>query len=262
MREEGRALPPEAEGVPVDGEDDPERLERVKDERARERETGDRPALERQRRAEEASVRRALAPHGDLEVFAGLGEAPLVLEVHVHEGRDVEVLLEADGLAGLHDVGVPLAPRRVVDLRDDGVDPRPRRVPAVVEAHRVEDVAERAELREDADRSRGPRARPRLDEVSHRLVERDARIAEVVGAAEPRDVRPPRGPEPAAPEHRLDLVELEVDEDDPVLEAVLHGRAPPVPDASLVEAAPHATSSVANDRATASPLLTPSSWKP
>src|SRR5581483_4350294 len=57
VRVEGRALPPEAERVPVDRGDDPDGHERVGDEDAGERPPRERPARERQRGVEEARAR-------------------------------------------------------------------------------------------------------------------------------------------------------------------------------------------------------------
>ena len=58
---------------------------------------------------------------------------------------------------------VALAPRRVGDVGDHGLDALAVGVEAVVEAHRVEDVADVAQVREQPDRAGGPDAGPRLD---------------------------------------------------------------------------------------------------
>ena len=85
--------------------------------------------------------------------------------------------------AGEH-VGVALSPGDVLDLGDDRLDPLAGGVEAVVEADRVEGVAEVAQAGEQADRAGGAGAGLGLDGVADALVERPRRVAEVVGAAE------------------------------------------------------------------------------
>ena len=99
--------------------------------------------------------------------LAGHAEAPVVVHLHRHERRDVESPWRSDSAAraGSRRVAasrarsVALAPRRVGDFGDDGLDARVRGVEAVVEAHRVEAVAEVAQVREQADGPARPHAR-------------------------------------------------------------------------------------------------------
>ena len=119
-----------------------------------------------------------------------------------HERRDVERLVDAAvehrAVAGARQhVGVALAPRRVRDLGDDGLEALAARREAVVEAHRVEAVPERARLGEQPHRAAGVGAGAPGDERADRVGERHGRVAEVVGAAEAHEPRPARD-EPAA----------------------------------------------------------------
>src|ERR1700761_2680148 len=81
-------------------------------------------------------------------------------------------------------VGVSLPPGYVLDLGDDSLDPPTGGVEAVVEADRVEAVAEVTQAGEEADRAGRAGRAGSLDGVVDALVERTRRVAEVVGAAE------------------------------------------------------------------------------
>jgi hypothetical protein len=74
-------------------------------------------------------------------------------------------------------VGVSLPPGYVLHLRDDILDPPTGGVEAVVEADRVEAVAEVTEAGEDTDRAGGARCAGGGDDVADALVQR-ARRAE------------------------------------------------------------------------------------
>ena len=75
-------------------------------------------------------------------------------------------------LAAGEDVGVALSPGDVLDVGDDRLDPLAGRVEAVVEADRVEGVAEVAQAGEQADRAGGAGAGRGLDGVAGALGER------------------------------------------------------------------------------------------
>src|SRR5581483_3169851 len=104
---------------------------------------------------------------------------------------------------------------------------------------------------EDPDWPAGPRARALLHEGPYGLVERDARIAEVVGALEPD--------EPAARERPL---EIDVREREAVAELVRPLREAAVAHGALVDGARGHVSRAPKRSATRNPLTTPSSWKP
>ncbi len=91
---------------------------------------------------------------------------------------------------------------------------------------------------------------------AHRLCQ--IAVAEVVGAAEPRERRVARGAQQAAVEHAGQLVQVEVGHEEAVAELV-PDRTPEaaVPDGPLVERAPHSVTPNGSHAATA--LRTPSS---
>src|ERR1700761_5658451 len=80
-------------------------------------------------------------------------------------------------------VGVSLPPGYVLDLGDDSLDPPTGGVEAVVEADRVEAVAEVAQAGEEADRAGGAGRAGVGDDIADALVERAGRVAEVVAPA-------------------------------------------------------------------------------
>ena len=91
----------------------------------------------------------------------GVAGAEGVRLVHPHQGRDVVCLLQLVGqhcslaLSPVQYVGVSLPPGYVLDLGDDVLHPPTGGVEAVVEADRVEGVAEVAQAGEEADRAGG-----------------------------------------------------------------------------------------------------------
>src|SRR5687767_13891816 len=91
----------------------------------------------------------------------------------------------ADRAGDRQHVGVTLFPRRVGDLGDDGFDACVVRVEHVVEADRVEAVAEKTQMGEQADRARGPHSGALLHESAYRLVERQLRRPQKILAAKP-----------------------------------------------------------------------------
>ena len=87
--------------------------------------------------------------HLHLEPLSRDRKTPVVGLLHRVEGRDVEGLVERGDRAvraGRQHVGVPLAPGGVGDLGHHGPEPLAALVEAVVEAHRVEDVAQRSHV--------------------------------------------------------------------------------------------------------------------
>ena len=209
----------------------------------------------------------------DGEPRRGKRRVPDVFHVHPQEGGDVEALLRPRAQAGarrfrappVEDVAVLLAPRRVVDLGHQRFEALAVRSEAVVEAHRVEAVPEGAQVGEQPDGAVRPPAGLRRDQVADRGVEGRVRVAEMVAAVQPGEVRAAGRPQPAALEHRVQFAEVQVHEEQRVLERVGMRLEAPVPDPPRVERArPGAAGHAATPsrRATASALTTPSSWKP
>ena len=97
--------------------------------------------------------------------------------------------------------------------------------------------------------------------VANGGVDRQGRVAEIVAAAQLRQVRPVHRPQPAASEHLVELGQVQVQLEHPVAESVLHRRVPAVPDPAFIDGGvqSHLTPSA---RATSTPLRRPSSWKP
>jgi hypothetical protein len=100
-------------------------------------------------------------------------------------------------------------------------------------------MAEVAQVAEHADRPFRPPARAGLNQIAHRLIERDLRVAEVIFASEPGDVGPVAGPERVKSKNLLELGEVQVDQEETVAELVLHRQKPAVPDEAFVDAAIH-----------------------
>ena len=224
--------------------------------------------LQRERRVE----RRAGPPRGSrcaptASAPGAVARASVAL-VHAHERRDVQRLVEA---RPEHRARRPPRARsawrsphgRVGDLGDDRLDAARPSVEAVVEAHRVEAVPERAQVGEQADRAGGRDAGALARRASRTASASGARVAEVVargGSARARAARA-RGGRRAAP-------------------AARRGRRTPargggvnclarlgeaaVADRALVEAARGHSHSASPKRAghPRSALTTPSSWKP
>ncbi len=167
----GTRLQPQPQRLPVDRGRDLEWQQRVAQQRAGQRAAAERHAVERHGGVE---LQCPFAPvlHVHQQAAVGLAEAPVVLHVHRQERRHVEVLAEAEALlrgralvvARRQHVAMALTPRGVVDLRDDRLEFPVRCVEAVVEAHRVEAVAEQARRGEQPDRSRRTTARAALDQ--------------------------------------------------------------------------------------------------
>ena len=186
-------------------------------------------------------------PNGKLTVFLG---SALAL-----------VLSSALGVFDRQQVGVALAPGGVGDLGQDPVERRAVGAEAVVEAHRVHGLAEVAAVGEQADRSVRPASQLGLHAVADRSVQRHGRVAEIVAAAELRQVGPVHRPQPAAGEHLVQLGQVQVELEDPVAEGVRGWAEPAVPDPAFVDGGLQGHSQP-RPRATSMPLRRPSSWKP
>jgi spermidine/putrescine transport system ATP-binding protein len=193
--------------------------------------------------------------------------------------RPEKIHLRADGLGvlELQHVGMPLVPGRVGDLRHDRLDGLPGRVVDVVQADRVEVVAEVAQVREQPDRAPRPHARLALDGVAYRLVQRLARVAVEILPAEPADGGSARRPEPVPVEEPGQFREVDEREEDTVAELVAARAEAPVADPAGIEAAVHrarcegsrigacaggAPVAAAKSWSAQSALTTPSSWNP
>ena len=139
----------QADRVAVDQRQHPDVRERVAGADSRRGAPGQLAAAQRERGVErELSVPAALDV--DREAPAGSAGSCAVDVVHAHERRHVQRLGDVSVSVG-KDVRAPLAPRRVRDLGEDCLHSVTARVQAVVEAHRVEAVPERAELGEEPD---------------------------------------------------------------------------------------------------------------
>ncbi len=134
-------------------------------------------------------------------------------------------------------VHVALAPGRVRHLGGDSLDALPAAIEAVVEADRVEQVPEGAQVRQHAHRPVRSLARALLDRVQHRRAQRLLGIAEVVRASKPRRRRPAGRPQPAAVQQLRQLVEVQVAHEQPHAQLVLDRLVTAVAQPALVEGA-------------------------
>ena len=173
--------------------------------------------------------------------------------------------LVAAGLPGhVEDVADLLAPGGVGDFGDQRLDLRAVGREAVVDADRVDAVAEIAQMGQQADRALRAAAGLPFRQIAHVSIQRHAGVAEMILAAEPGQRRSTGRPQPAALEHGFEFRQIEVDHEQVVTEFVPAREKAPVPDVAEVEATVHAAirGDSSRPRATASPLFTPSSWKP
>ena len=290
MGEVARALQLQPQRLRVDLRHHLHRHRRVARQQAGEPGAAELAAAQRERRVE-ALAARGVVPRGlarprldvDGEALAGLGRAERVGLVHPHQGGDVESLVELVAKHGSlaraagEDIRMTLSPGNVLDVGDDRLDPAAGAVEAVVEADRVEGVAEVAQAGEQADRAGGAGAGRGLDGVERALGERAPRVAEEVGAPEPGRRRSAGREQREGIEHLRQLDEVEVHEEEPVAKAVLDRLEAPVPDPALVHGrGAHAaiastsgagrlvgrTAAAAISAQARMALSTPSSWKP
>ena len=136
-------------------------------------------------------------------------------------------------------VRMALLPGRVGDLRDEGLDASIGGVEHVIEADRVEAMAEVAQMGQHPDRARRSLAGCLPNPFAHRFVERHAGIAEVIRASHPRERGPPCRPQPEPVEHMLELGEVQIHHEQPVPERMRPRLAPVVRDDAFVKAALH-----------------------
>src|ERR1043166_8292979 len=116
---------------------------------------------------------------------------------------------------------MPFFPWGVRDLRDDRLDASTRLVEAVIEADRVEGVAEETQMREQPDGSGRPRARAHGHEIAHGVVQRPLRVAVKVCASKPGGRSAPCRPEEEAIEEVRELCEVQIGHENPIAEGVL-----------------------------------------
>lgn len=162
-------------------------------------------------------------------------------------------------------------------------------IEAIVEADRVEHVAEVTQMGQQPDRALGALAGVRLHAVAHGLVQRNARIAQIVAAPELRQAGAPHRPQPASCEHLIQLGQIQVHQEQAMAKVQRLGHEAPVPHPAGIDRAAqrrlHATGAAAlGERqrhrvvvgvaqqlhhqctprpcATSTPLRRPSSWKP
>ena len=153
---------------------------------------------------------------------------------------------------------------RVVHFDDDDLE-LARRVPTQVEAGRVEDVAEDAQVRDEGDPPAvrvdafGPQMLP------DRLAQVDRRRVEVIAVPERQEIRPVAPDEPDPLWDLVQLVEIESDVVDVVLQRVHERTCATVAHLALEQVRPHAARSRAtgdSSSATSNPDRQPSSWNP
>ena len=220
--------------------------------------------------AREHGTETALAVLPDVDsgvdALAGLREEEAVLLRELEERRHVQPLLvrirqrarRIEPLLGRKQVREHLA-ERVRDLGDHAREGSIRAV-AVVEADRVEHIAEHAQVGQQEDPAAAQVDLVLSEEPEDVLPDREPRVAEVVAPPKGEDVRAVDREERQAAVELGQLVEVEQSEVDAVAEDVLTGLAPRVDERSGVEPRPHQRAP--NARAAARPETRPSSWKP
>ncbi len=237
-------------------------------------------------RGVESALTLAVHLHVHAQGVVRQGEAPAVVARHRQERRNMEGLVEppfpsvAIGRTVAHrqHVAVPLAPRRVGDLREHGFQRGAIGLEAVVEAHRVEDVARVAQVGEQADRSLRAVSQLPLHAVTHRLGQRLVVRRQVVAAMECGQIAVFHRPQRAPIEHAVEFVQVQVELRHAVAERVRSGRVTAVPNPAFVNGAgercghtgitsaprTRCTSCVcaSNASTSARALRIPSSWKP
>jgi hypothetical protein len=107
-----------------------------------------------------------------------------------------------------------------VDFGHNGHRVAIRVVEAEVKAHRIEDVAEVAEMSEQTNWPARPPAGVGLHHVAHRLLQRQLRITQVVLTAKAGQGRSFGGPEPATGEDLVELLQVQIHEKEGIAEAM------------------------------------------
>ncbi len=169
------------------------------------------------------------------------------MQIHVHERGDVEAFVEPvappfrQGMAVVRraeDVGMHFLPRRVGDFGDDGGHVAIRPVETVEKADRVEAVAEVAQVGQQPDGAVRPFPGTPFHQIADGGVQRFPGIAHgMVAPAENGQVKPLPGPAGMQGKDGFQLGQIQIHQEQPVLERVLHRTEPPVPDGSGVDGA-------------------------
>lgn len=171
-------------------------------------------------------------------------------------------------------VCVAFLPWGIGDVGDDAVQRAAVSLVAVVEADRVEHVAGKAQVGEQAHGPAGAVAEGVRGVVAHGIGERLRGIAEVVAAAELGQVAPVDRPQPASCEHGLQLIQIQQQLCDRIAEGVRMRVMAPMHHLPDIECAgahaatsPNAGANRCGSQArsastTRRALRMPSSWKP
>ncbi|KAG1605782.1 hypothetical protein G6F46_013478 [Rhizopus delemar] len=143
-------------------------------------------------------------------------------------------------------IGMPFLPRGVGDLGHDAVQGASIGLVAVIEADRIEHMPGKAQVGKKAHRAGRPEAEGGRGVVADCIGQWPRGITEVVAAAEFGQVAPIDRPQPAASEHRIELVQVEQQLRDRVTERMRVRVMPPVHHLPEIErAGAHAATSPA-----------------
>ena len=163
----------------------------------------------------------------DIELFNTAGHlvrkySPDYLLLHPmgmdYHGGNVEILGEIPAQRGTvalcvghrQHVAVAFLPRRVGDFGDDGVQRDAVIRIAVIEAHRIEAVAEIAQVRKHADRTFRSAPGCFAHARTHGVDKWHGWIAQIIVAAELREIAPVHRPQPAPDEHAIEFGQVQV----------------------------------------------------
>lgn len=179
----------------------------------------------------------------------GLVEPPSILLIHRHERRDVEILCkleEETGAVGLiqgsiQNVAVLLIPGGVAHFCDDRFHLLLVRFEAIVETNRVETVTEVTEVSEKANRTLGNPTGLFLNQFLNRFFEGQLRCSGVVFPSKLGQVESSSRPEPSTSKDFLQLIQVQIHHENPIVEGVPPGRKATVPNCSFVNTAVHAS---------------------
>ena len=240
MRKDRYAFPQQSHRFPVNGGDHLERHER---------ETGQHPghgaAVERLAAQAERGVEhpRRTLEHVEMhrQMRTWRGGMPAIAQVHRHERRNVHGFRKFGALVArlpshVEDVADLLAPGGVGHFGDQQVEFFPTGLKTIIDADRVDAVAEVAQVGQQADRALRATAGLSFRQIAHVGVQRDLGIAEMILATEPGQSRPAGRPQPAAPEHGLQFRQIEVGHEQVIAKLVPAWQKAPVPDMADVEA--------------------------
>ena len=260
---------PEPQRLPVDGLRHPRRHPRVTRQGARQGAATQLPAFSTMLTSKNRS---ALSQTGDEhgQPLARRAHAPFIFRVHVHERRHVKVLRmaeaqrlrPADPVALPEHVPVPLQPRSVGHLGDDGLDGHAAAIEAEIQVQGTEVVSEIAQEREQAHGTGRLPSGPSPDEIVDGLGEGNRRIAQVVLAPDGHGRQEGRAQADPAAGQRGPFGQIHVQHVQRVAEPMRDRAQAPMLDVSFVDAAQHDSSRLPKHSPTANALLTPSSWKP